>query len=62
MYKLCKMLGRPTATEAEELAGLEKNNMTTIENVYKRLKDDIEIQAHIRQIKVHPWLQVVKGQ
>ena len=49
------------APEARELAALEDENMATIEKVYQRFRDDNEIQAHIRQIKAHLWVQVVES-
>ncbi|CAD6491713.1 MAG: hypothetical protein DIAAKJNI_00124 [Candidatus Argoarchaeum ethanivorans] len=37
-----------TALKAQELAALEKSNMAAIEKVHQRLKDDSEIQRHIK--------------
>jgi len=49
-----------TETEMKEKDALEKKNMSVIEGVYQRLKDDKEIQGRIRQIKEHSWVRVVE--
>ncbi|MCX9015112.1 MAG: hypothetical protein OIN89_10060 [Candidatus Methanoperedens sp.] len=50
-----------TDDEKKDKDALEKKNMATIEKVYQRLRDDKEIQAHIHQIKAHPWVRVVES-
>ena len=39
----------------------DENNMKVIERVYRRLRDDKEIQAQIEGIRGHPWVRVVEG-
>ncbi|ABE53032.1 Eco57I restriction-modification methylase domain-containing protein [Methanococcoides burtonii] len=51
-----------TGVEMKEKQALEERNMTVIERVYQRLKNDKEIQGCIRQIKSHPWVKVVEGE
>ena len=54
-------LGGITADEVRELEKLERENMSTIEWAYQRLKSDSEVQALIERIKGHEWVRVVEG-
>jgi len=46
----------------KELEELEKENMKTIEEVYKLLIGDKEIQKQIEKIKSHEWVKLVEGE
>ena len=50
-----------TADEGRGLEKLERENMSTIEWAYQRLKSDSEVQALIERIKGHEWVRVVEG-
>ena len=46
----------------EELEKLEKENLKTIEEVYKLLKEDKEVQNWIEKIKSHEWVRIIEGE
>jgi len=50
-----------TNEEEEELYTLEKGNLETIQEVYKSIKQDIEIKELIEKIKSHEWVRVIEG-
>jgi len=52
--------GNLTEEEQKELEELEKENMKTVEDVYKSLIEDKEIQKQIEKIKSHEWVKVVE--
>jgi len=54
-------LGDITADEGRELEKLERENTKTIEEVYRALVGDHELQAWIERIKGHEWVRVVEG-
>ena len=49
-----------TGADMKEKQALEEKNMAVIKRLHQRLKDDKDIQGHIRQIKAYPWLKVVE--
>ena len=53
-------MGDITADEGRELEKLERENMKTIEEVYRALGGDHELQAQIGKIKGHEWVRVVE--
>jgi len=56
-----KLLEDITPREEKELEKLEKENTKTIEEVYRALGGDHELQAWIEKIKSHEWVRVVEG-
>ena len=40
---------------------LEKENMKTVEEVYRALKEDVKIKELIKKIKSHEWVKVMEG-
>ena len=54
--------GNLTEEEQKGLEKLEKENIKTIEEVYKSLIEDKEIQKHIEKIKSHEWVKVIEGE
>ena len=48
--------------EEKELERLEKENFETIEEVYKSLKEDKEMQYWIEKIKFYEWVKIVEGE
>jgi len=38
----------------------EKENIKTIEEVYKALKEDVKIKKLIEKIKSHKWIKVIE--
>ena len=56
-----KLLEGITPREERELEKLEKENTNTIEEVYRALVGDHELQAWIEKIKSHEWVRVVEG-
>lgn len=49
-----------TVDEERELRKLEKENLKIIEEVYRALVSDSEVQALIEKIKGHEWVRVVE--
>lgn len=62
LHWIAQLEANLTGPEAQELAALKGANMSVIEKVYQRLRNDKEIQAQIERIKAHPWVRVVEGQ
>jgi len=62
LYQRKQIEGELTDKEEKELAKLEKENIKIIEEVYKRLKKDKEIQKWIEKIKSHKWVKVIEGE
>ena len=56
-----KLLEGITPREEKELEKLERENTKTIEEVYRALVGDHELQAQIGKIKGHEWVRVVEG-
>jgi len=56
-----KLLEDITPREEKELEKLEKENTKTIEEVYRALGGDHELQVWIEKIKSHEWVRVVEG-
>jgi len=56
-----KLLEGITPREEKELEKLERENAKTIEEVYRALVGDHELQAWIEKIKGHEWVRVVEG-
>jgi len=55
------MEGNLTEEEQKEFEKLEKENMKTVEEVYKALKEDVKIRELIEKIKSHEWVKVIEG-
>ncbi len=53
--------GNLTSNEEKELERLEKENLETIEEVYRALIKDKNIVGLIERIKNHEWVKVVEG-
>jgi len=51
-----------TKEEQKELGKLEKENMKTVEDVYKALKEEVKIKELIQKIKSHEWVKVIEGE
>ena len=56
------MEGNLTEEEQKELEKLEKENMRTIEEVYKALKEDMKIKELIEKIKSHKRIKIIEGE
>ena len=56
-----KLLEGITPREKRELEKLERENTKRIEEVYRALVGDHELQAWIEKIKGHEWVRVVEG-
>jgi len=61
LYWKKQIEGNLTEEEEEELEKLEKGNLETIQEVYKSIKQDIEIKELIEKIKSHEWVRVIEG-
>ena len=57
-----QMEGNLTEEEQKEFEKLEKENMKTVEDVYKALKEDVKIKELIEKIKSHRWVKVIEGE
>jgi len=51
-----------TEQEQKELEKLEKENMKTVEKVYRALKEDTNVKELIEKIKCHEWVKVIEGE
>ena len=51
-----------TEQEQKELEEVEKENMKTIEEVHKALKENVKIKELIEKIKSHKWIKVIEGE
>jgi len=49
-----------TEQEQKELKEVEKENIKTIEEVYKALKEDVKVRELIEKIKSHKWIKVIE--
>ena len=49
-----------TEQEQKELEEVEKENIKTIEEVYKALKEDVKVRELIEKIKSHKWIKVIE--
>lgn len=47
--------------EEKELERLEKENLKSIEEVYKSIKQDVAIQKWIERIRSHDWVKLIEG-
>ena len=56
------MEGNLTEEEQKELEKPEKENMKTIEEVYKALKEDVKIKELIEKIKSHKRIKIIEGE
>ena len=61
LYWKRELEGDLTPDEERELETLERENMKTIEKVYRALVGNREVQAWIERIKQHEWVRVVEG-
>jgi len=62
LYWKKQIKGNLTEQEQKELEKLEKENMQTVEDVYKALKEDVKIKELIEKIKSHRWVKVIEGE
>ena len=62
LYWKAQLEGNLTEEEQKELEKLEKEDMKTIEEVYKALKEDVKIKELIEKIKSHRWVKVIEGE
>ncbi len=53
--------GNLTEQEQKVLEKMEKENMRTIEEVHKALKEDVKVRELIEKIKFHKWIKVIEG-
>jgi len=51
-----------TEQEQKELKKLEKENMKTVEEVYKALKEDTNVKELIEKIKCYEWVEIIEGE
>ena len=56
------MEGNLTEEEQKELEKPEKENMKTVVEVYKALKEDMKIKELIEKIKSHKWVKIIEGE
>ena len=61
LYWKKEIEGNLTEGEQKELEKLEKENMKTIDEVYKALKEDVKVRELIEKIKSHKWIKVIEG-
>ena len=54
------MEGNLTEEEQKELEKPEKENMKTVVEVYKALKEDVKIKELIEKIKSHKWVKIIE--
>ncbi len=52
--------GNLTEQEQKVLEKMEKENMRTIEEVHKALKEDVKVRELIEKIKFHKWIKVIE--
>ena len=62
LYWKKRIEGNLTEEEQKELEELEKENMKTVEGVYKSLIKKKEVQKQIEKIKSHKWVKVIEGE
>ena len=62
LYWKKQIEGNLTEQEQKELEKLEKENMQTVEDVYKAIKEDVKIKELIEKIKSHRWVKVIEGE
>ena len=51
-----------TEQEQKELEKLEKENMKTVEKVYRALKEDTNVKELIEKIKCYEWVEIIEGE
>lgn len=56
------MEGNLTEEEQKELEKPEKENMKTVVEVYKALKEDMKIKELIEKIKSHKRIKIIEGE
>ena len=61
LYWKKQIEGNLTEREEKEFEKLEKENIKTVEGVYKALKEDVKIKELIEKIKSHEWVKVIEG-
>lgn len=61
LYWKKQLEGDLTPEEEKEIEKLEKDNLKTIEIVYKSLKEDKDVRNWIEKIKSHEWVKVIEG-
>ena len=62
LYWKKQIEGNLTEEEQKELEEVEKENMKTIEEVYKALKEDVKVKGLIEKIKSHEWVKVIEDE
>ena len=62
LYWKKQVEGNLTEEEQKELEKVEKENMKTIVEVYKALKEDVKVKELIEKIKSHEWVKVIEGE
>ena len=62
LYWKKQIEGNLTEGEQKELEKLEKENMKTVEEVYKALKEDVKVRELIEKIKSHEWVKMIEGE
>ena len=60
LYWKKQIEGNLTEGEQKEFEKLEKENMETVGEVYKALKEDVKIKELIEKIKSHEWVRVIE--
>ena len=48
--------------DRKELEELEEENMKTVEEICKTLKEDVKVEKLIEKIKSHEWVRVIEGE
>ena len=59
-YWKTQIEGDLTEEEQKELEEVEKENMKTVVEVYKALKEDVKIKELIEKIKSHKWIKTIE--
>ena len=62
LYWKKRIEGNLTEEEQKELEELEKENIKTVVEVYKALKEDVKIKELLEKIKSHEWVKVIEGE
>ncbi len=61
LYWKKQLENKLTSKEEKELQKLETQNLKTIHEVYKSLKNDKKIEKLIQKIKSHKWVKIIEG-
>ncbi|RLF60696.1 MAG: hypothetical protein DRN25_02065 [Thermoplasmata archaeon] len=61
LYWKKQLEGSLKQEEEKELEKLERENMKVINEVYRSLTQDKEVEKWVEKIKSHKWVRVIEG-